>query len=81
MRLVGTLKGGKHEILMSDLLQRDVWFCFTSRNENPFGRMSRWNSFPTFPKLSLYPLPMPDDGGSNCCRNVRNLFHFALAFF
>jgi hypothetical protein len=59
-----------------------AWGVFsTSRNENPFGKMSRWNSFLTLSKLSLYPLPIPDDGGSNCCRNVLNVLHFALVFF
>ena len=78
MCLVGTLNGGNREMLMSDLLQREVWFCFTSRNENPLVKMSRWNSFLMLSKLSLYPLPIPDDGGSNCCRNIWNLLHFTL---
>ena len=75
------IKWGMRKMLMNDLLQREVWFCFTSRNENPFGKMSRWNSFITLSKLSLNPLPIPDDGGINFCRNVRNLLHFALVFF
>ena len=70
--LFGTLNGGKCEMLMCDLLQREVWFCFTSRNENPLGKMSRWNCFLTLSKLSPYPLPIHDDEGSNCCRNTRN---------
>ena len=70
MCLVATLNGGKREILMRDLLQREVRFYFTSRNENSFGKMSRWNSFLTFLKLSLYPLPITNDGGINCCRNI-----------
>ena len=72
--LVGTLNGGKCEMLMCDLLQREVWFCFASRNENPLGKMSRWNCFLTLSKLSLYPLPIPDNGGSNVCRNSKNYF-------
>ena len=68
-------------MLMNDLMQREFWFCFTSRSENPFGRMSIWIIFTTLPIMSLYPLPIPDDGASNCCRNVLNLLHFALVFF
>jgi len=72
--LVGTLNGGKCEMLMCDLLQHEVWFCVIPRNGNPFCKMSRWNCFLTLSKLSLYPLPIPDNGGSNCCRKTRNYF-------
>jgi hypothetical protein len=45
-----------------------------------FPKMSIYNRFTTLSKQSLHPLPIPDDGASNFCRNVWNLFHFALAF-
>jgi hypothetical protein len=48
-----------------------VWeWIVTSRTENAFGKMSRWNLFSTLSKLSLYLLPIRDDGGNNCCRKV-----------
>jgi len=68
-------------MLMCDLLQREVWFCVTSRNENPLGKMSRWNCFLTLSKLSLYPLPIPDDGGSNCFAETTKYIAFRPGLF
>jgi len=73
--------GVKKTLLMSDLLQRDVSLFFYIEKWNPFGKMSGCNSSPTFSKLSLYALPIPDDRGRNCYRNVWNLLYFALMFF